>query len=225
MTNQKLRQAWQAALDIEPIMKNVAGGHAELYRMDFSLALAENTPWHTKISGLPWNERNRDKAKRLLREAGYKGEPIRFMTTQEYKWMYDFALLSKQQLEDAGFTIDLQVVDWATLNQRVQKPELWEAYVTGYPLIADPALHVAFRCSFQGWWCHEEKERLVAELRQESDVKKRKALVERIQAIHYEDVGQVKLGDYNTLDVARRELRGDFRTAARLYFWNSWLSR
>jgi len=29
MTNQKLRQAWQAAIDIEPIMKNVAGGKAE----------------------------------------------------------------------------------------------------------------------------------------------------------------------------------------------------
>src|SRR5205807_2494880 len=75
MTNQKLRQAWQAALDIDPIMKNVAGGHRELYRMDSSLAFVENAPWHTKIKGLPWNEHNRDKAKRLLREAGYKGEP------------------------------------------------------------------------------------------------------------------------------------------------------
>jgi len=87
MTNQKLRQAWQAALDMEPIMKTVAGGHRELYRMDSSLAFVENAPWHTKLQGLPWNEHNRDKAKRLLREAGYKGEPIRFMTTQEYKWM------------------------------------------------------------------------------------------------------------------------------------------
>ena len=66
MTNQKLRQAWQAALDMEPIMKNVAGGHADLYRLDSSLAFAENTPWHTKIQGLPWNEHNRGKAKRLL---------------------------------------------------------------------------------------------------------------------------------------------------------------
>jgi len=41
----------------------------------------------------------------------------------------------------------------------------------------------------------------------------------------YEDVGRVKLGDYFTLDVARRELRGEFRTAPRLYFWNSWLAR
>ena len=63
MANPKLRQAWQAALDIEPIMKNVAGGKPEFYRMDSSLAFAEITEWHTKIPGLPWNERNREKAK------------------------------------------------------------------------------------------------------------------------------------------------------------------
>ncbi len=51
MTNQKLRQAWQAAIDIEPIMKNVAGGHSEFYRMDNSLAPVEITTWHTKLSG------------------------------------------------------------------------------------------------------------------------------------------------------------------------------
>jgi len=49
--------------------------------------------------------------------------------------------------------------------------------------------------------------------------------VERVQAVFYEDVGQVKLGDYFSLDVVRRELRGDFRTAPRLFFWNSWLAR
>src|SRR6516165_4951592 len=123
MTNQKLRQAWQAAIDIEPIMKNVAGGRSEFYRMDSSLAMAEIAAWHTKLSGLPWNERNRDKAKRLLQEGGYKKEPVRFMTTQEYKWMYDFALLTKQQLEDVGFVIDLQVVDWATLVKRRNNPK------------------------------------------------------------------------------------------------------
>ncbi len=44
------------------------------------------------------------------------------MTAQEYKWMYDFALLTKQQLEDVGFKIDLQVVDWATLVKRRNNP-------------------------------------------------------------------------------------------------------
>ena len=117
MTNQKLRQAWQAAIDIEPIMKAVAGGRSEFYRMDASLAFVENAPWYVKPQAAwGWNERNKEKAKRLLQEAGYKGEPVRFLTTQEYKWMYNFALVTKQQLEDVGFKIDLQVVDWATLS-------------------------------------------------------------------------------------------------------------
>jgi hypothetical protein len=38
-------------------------------------------------------------------------------------------------------------------------------------------------------------------------------------------VGSVKLGDYFTLDAARRELRGDFRPVPRLYFWNTWLAK
>ena len=40
----------------------VAGGKKEFYRMDSSLAPVEISAWHTKISGLPWNEHNRDKA-------------------------------------------------------------------------------------------------------------------------------------------------------------------
>ena len=59
----------------------------------------------------------------------------------------------------------------------------------------------------------------------ENDAKKRKAIVDRLQTVFYEDVGSVKLGDYFTLDVARRDLRGEFRTAPRLYFWNSWLAK
>ena len=90
---------------------------------------------------------------------------------------------------------------------------------------ADPASHVALRCTFNGWWCNEEKERLLVELQGESDLKKRKAIIDRIQTVFYEDVGSVKIGDYFTLDAARRELRGDFRTAPRMYFWNSWLAK
>jgi peptide/nickel transport system substrate-binding protein len=223
MTNKALRQAVQAALDMEPIL--AAGfGHKDFYRLDPAFSFAEQ-PWYSTVSAHLYNQRDKDKARRLVKEAGYAGQPVRWITTKEYEFMYKISMVAKQQLEDVGFVIDLQVVDWAALNHRAQKPELWEAYVTGYPIIADPGIHVALRCSFQGWWCNEEKERLVSELRQEADVKKRRALVERIQAIWYEDVGQVKLGNYNTLDVARRELRGDFRTAPRLYFWNSWLAR
>jgi peptide/nickel transport system substrate-binding protein len=224
MASKPLRQAAvQAALDMEPIM--AAGfGHKDFYKLGPALFFAEQ-PFHSGAGAALYNQKDKDKARRLMKEAGYARQTVRYITTKDYDFMYKTALVAKQQLEELGFVIDLQVVDWATLNQRVQKPELWELYTTGYPLNPDPALHVAFRCSFQGWWCHEEKERLLAELKQESDLKKRKALVDRMQALHDEDVGQIKLGDYNTLDVARRELRGEFRTAPRRYFWNSWLAQ
>ena len=203
----------------------VAGfGSREFYRIDPSLFFPEQ-PWHSTASAALYNQKNKDKARQLLKEASYGGQPIRWVTTKEYEFMYNNALVAKQQLEAVGFVIDMQVVDWASVNHRTEKPDLWEVFSTGFVFSADPANHVALRCTFNGWWCNEEKERLLAELQVEIDVKKRKAIIDRIQAVFYEDVGQVKLGDYFTLDVARRDLRGEFRTAPRLYFWNSWLAR
>jgi peptide/nickel transport system substrate-binding protein len=225
MTNQKLRQAWQAALDIEPIMKNVAGGHTELYRMDSSLTFVENAPWHTKIQGLPWNERSRDKAKRLLREAGYKGEPIRFMTTQEYKWMYDFALLSKQQLEDAGFNIDLQVVDWATLVKRRNNHKEYDAFTTGIGMQYDPTHHVYLTPNWPGWTNDEEINRLLGELAGESDYKKRFALWEQVTRTFYDRVPVARYGDLFGLRAMHNHVKGFDPTLMRPRFHNVWLEK
>jgi peptide/nickel transport system substrate-binding protein len=223
MGQKKLRQAFQAALDTEPIL--VAGfGSKDFYRLDPGLFFPEQ-PWHSTASAKLYNQKDKEKARRLLKEAGYAGQPLRWITTREYEFMYKNALVAKQQLEEVGLAVDMQVVDWATLNNQTQKPELWEIFSTGFVFSADPANHVALRCTFAGWWCNEEKERLLGELQGENDLRKRKAIIDRIQTVFYDDVGSVKLGDYFTLDVARRDLRGDFRTAPRMYFWNSWLAK
>ena len=225
MTNQKLRQAWQAAIDIEPIMKTVAGGRSEFYRMDNSLTPAEITTWHTKLTGLPWNERNKDKAKRLLQEAGYKKEPIRFMTTQEYKWMYDFALLTKQQLEDVGFNIDLQVVDWATLVKRRNNPKEYEAFTTGMGAFYDPTHHIYLTSSWPGWNSDEDILTLQAELARETDPKKRMALWEKQTRQFYEKVPVIRYGDLFGLRAARNNVKGFNESTERIRFYNVWLEK
>ena len=225
MTNQKLRQAWQAAIDIEPIMKNVAGGHREFYRMDSSLIMTEIAAWHTKLSGLPWNERNRDKAKRLLQEAGYKKEPVRFMTTQEYKWMYDFALLTKQQLEDVGFVIDLQVVDWATLIKRRNNSKEYDAFTTGIGAIYDPA-HVNFlSAGWPGWTNDEDILKLQAALAREMDPKKRMAMWEQQTRQVYEKVPIIRYGDLAALRGIRNSTKGYDETMQRVRFVNVWVEK
>jgi peptide/nickel transport system substrate-binding protein len=223
MANKKLRQAFQAALDMEPIM-GAAMGNKDFYRLDGAVGFPEQTLWYSTAGLAGYNQRDKEKARRLLKESGYTGQPVRWITTREYDWMYKTALVSKQQLEEVGFKIDLQVLDWATLVQRRNKPELFDVFSTGFTFTADPALATALQCGWPGSWCHEEKERLLQELARESDAKKRKALIDRIQTIFYDDVGRIKFGDYFLLDVIRKDLRG-FRSTPELYFWNAWLAR
>ncbi len=225
MTNQKLRQAWQAAIDIEPIMKTVAGGKTEFYRMDSSLAFQELPSWHTKIAGLPWNERNKDKAKRLLKEAGYTGQPIRFMTTQEYKWMYDFALVTKQQLEDLGFVIDLQVMDWSTLGQRRIQPKEYDVFTTGMGNFFDPTHHIYLGPNWPGWTSDEEFLTLGAQLARETDYKKRFALWEQMTRVFYEKVPVIRYGDLFGLRAASKKVKDFSEKTERPRFWGVWLDK
>src|SRR3989449_1028969 len=208
MTNAKLRQAWQAALDVEPIMKTVAGGKPEFYRMDSSLAFQELPTWHTKIAGLPWNERNRDKARRLLKEAGYTGQPVRFMTTQEYKWMYDFALVSKQQLEEVGFKVDLQVMDWSTLGQRRVQPKEYDVFTTGMGNFFDPTHHIYLTPTWPGWTEDEQIATLMAQLARETELKKRQELWAQMTKLFYEKVPVARYGDLFGLRALRTTVKG-----------------
>jgi peptide/nickel transport system substrate-binding protein len=223
MTDRRIRQAFQAVLDMEPIMA-AAAGNKEFYRVDGGVFFKEQGIWHSTAGAGAYNQRNKDRARQLLKEAGYAGQPVRWVTTKEYEWMYKTALVAKQQMEEVGFKVDLQVVDWATLVQRRNKPELYDVFSTGFTMSADPALATSLQCNWPGWWCHEEKERLLGELIREGDAKKRKAIVDRIQAIFYEDVGRIKLGDTFTLNVVRKDVRG-FSSTHDLFFWNTWLAR
>ena len=218
MTNKKVRQAFQAVLDMEPIMAASLGNKA-FYRLDGALYFPEQTLWHTPAGVTGYNLHNKERARTLLKESGYAGQPVRWITTKEYDYMYNSALVAKQQAEEVGFKIDLQVLDWATLVQRRNKPELWDLFTTGLVFSPDPALSSNLQCNWPGWWCNEEKERLVSDLVRESDAKKRKALIERIQAVFYEDVGRIKMGDFFNLLVTR-DLKG-FEPSPFLHFWNA----
>jgi peptide/nickel transport system substrate-binding protein len=223
MSDKRIRQAFQAALDMEPIL--AAGwGNKAFYRVDPSLMHLEQPQWYTKVGADAYDQKNPAKAQKLLRDAGYSGQPVRWITTKEYDWMYKNALVARQQLEAAGFKIDLQVVDWATLVQRRAKPEVWDVFSTGITFNPEPAFNTGVQCNWPGWWCHDEKDRWLDSVARESEPRKRKAMWEKVQAIFYEDVGRVKFGDFFTLDVTRRDVRG-YQATNELSLWNVWLAK
>jgi peptide/nickel transport system substrate-binding protein len=169
-----------------------------------------------------YNQKNPARAKKLLQEAGYTGTPVRWITTKEYQWMFKNALVARQQLEAAGFKIDLQVVDWATLVQRRNKPEVWDVFSTGFTFNPEPAFSTATACNWPGWWCHEDKEQWMEAMARETDVRKRKAMWDKVQQIFYDDVGRVKFGDSFSLEAIRSHVHG-WQPKNELPLWNVWL--
>jgi len=222
MTDQKLRLAAQAALDVEPMM--LAGlGHKDFYRLDPGLFFQE-MPWHSRAAAASYNQRDKDKARRLLKEAGYAGQPMRWIVTTEYEHHYKPAVVAKSQLEEVGFKIDLQVSDWATVVQRRNKPELWDAFSTAFVFVPEPATSAQVLCEWPGWWCTPEKDQLLQAMGREPDFKKRYAMWEKVQTMFYAEAPRIKIGDYFRLDARRKDVMG-YEPGPYMHFWNVWLDR
>jgi peptide/nickel transport system substrate-binding protein len=66
--------------------------------------------------------------------------------------MFKIAQVAEANLTEAGFKVDLQVMDWATLLQRRNDASIWEAFVTSRPIFPDPTLFSPFNRNYAGWW-------------------------------------------------------------------------
>jgi len=222
MTDKRLRQAIQAALDPEPMMLGGLG-HKDFYRLDPGLFFQESA-WHSKAGAALYNQRDKDKARRLLKEAGYQGQPVRWIVTTEYEHHYKPALIAKSQLEEVGLKVDLQVSDWATVVKRRAQPEVWDAFSTAFVFVPEPSTSVQVLCDWPGWWCSAEKDGLLQTMSRELDPKKRYAIWERVQTTFYADAARIKVGDYFRLDARRKDVQG-FEPGPYMHFWNVWLDR
>ncbi len=191
----RVRRAIQTALDHEAIMLAAFG--EGFYELTPELVPGAPT-WYSEAGAEYFNRNNPDEARNLLEEAGYDGTPLRILTTQEVQQEYNATLTMKQQLEDVGFAVDLQVFDGATLSDRRNDETLWEMYTAWASFRPDPVMR-NLTSSATGWWEDEEKDQLLADLQSEADYDKRFAIWEQVQQKFYEDVPRLKIGNTNRL--------------------------
>jgi peptide/nickel transport system substrate-binding protein len=225
MQKLEMRQAVQACFDHKPMLQSGRGGD-DFIRLDPGLMM-QQTAWYTKAGEEGYNVNNPDLAKQKLQEAGYDGTPLRFMTTQEYSYMYGEATVAKQQLEAIGITVDFRVTDWATVLENRAKPEEWEMFGTGHGFVPDPTQisYVGQMNVYPGWWSSESSLALAADLAAESDFDTRYGIFEKIQTAHYTEITAIKIGDSSNVSFRSDKLGGwDPQFERGVKFWNLWIN-
>ncbi|MCD6057527.1 MAG: extracellular solute-binding protein family 5 [Thermomicrobiales bacterium] len=190
-TDQTLRQAVQAAIGVEA---SGQATHGEGYFEPGPGIMLPQTMWASDVSAELYNQNNPEKSAQLLQEAGYDGTPIRLLCTEEDLGDYNAAVVAQQQLEQAGFTVELEVTDEATLEENLEDDERWDMTTNAIVFRPDPVLIDRFvSCNVDGKWCTEEKTAVIEQLQTESDFEARYAALEELQRLFYEQAPMVKL--------------------------------
>lgn len=191
MSNVAMRQAVQAAISVVP---SGLATHGEGYFEPGPGIMLPQTAWHSDVSAELYDQGDPEKARQLLTDAGYDGTPIRVLCTQEDLGDYNAAVVAQQQLEEAGFTIELEVSDEATLEENIEDDSRWDLTTNAYVFRPDPVLIPPFAsCTFDGKWCSDEKVAIVARLQTESEFDARFAAFEELQQLWYRDAPAIKL--------------------------------
>lgn len=124
-----VRQAIRAAVGVDDII----AATGQPMRRNPSLTYP-GSPYHTEDAAAAfYDRRNPQEARALLAEAGYKGEKLVLQTNATFSYMRDAILVLAGQLREAGFTTEVQVVDWLTqsANQR-RGTGHWNVTATGF---------------------------------------------------------------------------------------------
>jgi peptide/nickel transport system substrate-binding protein len=128
--NLNFRRAVQAALGMEDIMDAATDGN---YRLNIGFQYP-NQPTYTDAGRETYNINDPARARQLLAQSGYRGEPITILTNRDYPAMYNAALVMQQQLRAVGINAQLRVVDWPTsvqMSQVVNSNE-WHFFHSGW---------------------------------------------------------------------------------------------
>ena len=220
----RARQALLLLVDQEAY-SNALAASPELARTCYAVFVC-GTPYETQVGAAPWMKPDLEKARQLLAESGYKGEPIVLLDPADQPDIHMIAQLTADALRRAGAKVDVQTMDWSTLITRRNTREapsknpagwnlaftLWGGFSLSTPLTNTPLVSRCDGKGLYGWPCDEEIERLRAaflDARTESD---RMGVIEALQKRYYEVVPYVNTGTFQRQVAYRSVVRGVLHT-------------
>lgn len=156
-------------------------------------------PFETTAGHNPAFGRDKARARQLMREAGYNGEPIVILHPTDVQTMNTATLLLAEELRGIGVRVDLQAMDFGAMaarraNRNAPGQGGWHIGLTFWPglLIAEPVGNTPMQASCErawpGWPCDAEHQAMIDAFPNTVAETDRRALVERIQVSAYQRV-------------------------------------
>ncbi|VTU17868.1 Glutathione-binding protein GsiB precursor [Variovorax sp. SRS16] len=176
-------------------------------------------PNETDAGADPYRKPDIAKAKKMLADAGYKGEKVVLLVPSDITYLNAEALMAAQTMRSIGMNVDMQTMDWASIGARRAKrdaPEAggWSMYVTvaGEFDVNSPVtnayLSAACGTTLPGWPCDKPLDELRSAWIKETVPARRKELLDAFQKRAYEAVPYINAGQYSAAFAARADLKG-----------------
>lgn len=205
----KARQAVNAALDEEEILM-ASFTNENFYELEHGLMIKDQVEWYNKAGKKLYNQHDTEKAKKLLKEAGYNGEEIVLLASRDYEDHYNAAVVVQQQLEKIGMKVKLDVYDWPTLLQKRGDANAYDMFVTGFPTEPTPAKYVFLDSANQwpGWTNDPVMDELLEKINAATSQEEAKKYFEQLQEEFYNYLPIIKFGNKTTITTTRSNIKG-----------------
>ncbi len=201
--NVEARRALVMAYDNEKALL-AAVGDPDFMKLCPSL-LQCGTQWETSAGsqGL-YNAKRVAEAKQIIERLGLKGTKVRLMDPTDRQPAHGAAQVTREVLEELGFDVDFQVMDWATMVSRRADPNLWEFFHTwsGITVRASPVGHLLFgELQYNAWFNKYQdvpgkQRQLFSQLLRAKTEDELKRLNEEFQTYFYEDAIFLQIGEF-----------------------------
>ncbi len=154
-----------------------------------------------------WYDFDPSETRALLAQAGYAGQPIRLQTNRKHLHLYENAIVLHAMLRQAGFNVELEVLDWAShLNNFYSGNFQLSAF--DYSARTEPFMNYGLvarqRGTQQPWgWDNPHAAALLSRLDTVFDERHRARMFEELHGLLYEDVPVIGLYNLHKMVVLR----------------------
>jgi peptide/nickel transport system substrate-binding protein len=216
--NVKVRQAVLTALNQEDYMRAVVGDDDKLWK-PLPGFFTPGTPLYTEEGGDILKKRNVAEAKKLLAEAGYKGEPVVCVVAQDMAATKSMGDVTAALLKSIGMNVDFVATDWGTVgSRRAQKTPPgqggWSMFHTWHAGAdcTNPAAYTAIRANgdkaWFGWPDVPAVETEVTNWFNAKDLAEEKAAIARLNKAAVDNVVFAPTGFYLSYQAWRKNVTG-----------------